>query len=136
VCNNAGGWFASDAWETISLSKFKTEEQVLREKMQAEEIEKQRQDALAKELEYQKRLLIEKKQFDSQMIAKYGARIGKLISNNQVVIGLSKEVCKLSWGEPADVNTTMTKNIVFEQWVYSMNSYLYFENGILVAIQD
>ena len=70
------------------------------------------------------------------MIKKYGIKIANFILSNKVVIGMNKEICKLSWGEPYDVNTTITKNRVFEQWVYSMGTYLYFENDILVAIQD
>jgi len=136
VNNGDGGLFASDAWEAISLSKFKTEEQVLREKMEVEEIEKQRKESILKEQEEQKRLILEKNQFESEMIKKYGSRIGKLIADSKVIIGMSKEICKLSWGEPYDVNRTITKNIKFEQWVYSMGNYLYFENNILVAIQD
>ena len=136
VNNKSGGLFAADAWETISLLNFKTEEQVLLEKMQADEIEKRRKEAILIEQEEQKRLLLEKRQFESEIIKKYGARIGKLILDNKVVIGMSKEICKLSWGEPSDINRTITKNKVFEQWVYSMGTYLYFENDILVAIQD
>jgi len=136
IHNGDGGFFESNAWEVISLSKFKTEEQVLKEKMQAEEIEKQREETRLKEQEEQKRLILEKNQFESDMIKKYGSRIGKLIADSKVIIGMSKEICKLSWGEPYDVNRTITKNIEFEQWVYSMGTYLYFEKNILVAIQD
>jgi len=61
----------------------------------------------------------------------------KLILENKVRIGWSEKICKLSWGERDDVNTTTTTgSTVYEQWVYSMGNYLYFENGILVAIQD
>lgn len=136
VNNGSGGLFAADAWETISLLNFKTEEQVLLEKMQADEIETRRKEATLIALEEQKRLLLEKRQFESEMIKKYGAIVGKLILNNKVVIGMSKEICKFSWGDPYDINRTITKNKNFEQWVYSMGTYLYFENDILVAIQD
>lgn len=134
--NISGGLFASDAWETISLTNFKTEEQVLFEKMLAEEIEKQRKEAILKAEEVSKREALEKKKFELEMINKYGARIGKLISENKVVIGMSKNICTLSWGDPYDIIRTITKGRVFEQWVYSMGTYLYFENDVLVAIQD
>lgn len=136
VENENGGLFVSDGWETISILNFKTQEQVLLEKMQAEEIERRRKEAVLIAQEEQKKLLLEKRQIESEMISKYGARIGKLISDNKVIIGMSKEICKLSWGEPYDINRTITKGKVFEQWVYSMGTYLYFENDILVAIQD
>ena len=104
--------------------------------MQAEEIEKRRKEAIIIEQEEQQRLLIEKRKHEAEMISKYGVRIGKIISDNKVIIGMNKEICRLSWGEPYDINRTITKNKVFEQWVYSMGTYLYFENDILVAIQD
>lgn len=49
----------------------------------------------------------------------------------------SKEVVNLTkWGRPYDVNRTTTGQGVREQWVYSNRRFLYFENGILTAIQD
>ena len=126
----------SEAWQTISLLNFKTEEDILLEKMQAVEIEKGRKEALLREEEERKRILLEKAQFESEMIKKYGIKIAKLILGNKVIIGMNKEICKLSWGEPYDINRTITKSRIFEQWVYSMGTYLYFENDILVAIQD
>jgi hypothetical protein len=41
-----------------------------------------------------------------------------------------------TWGKPDDVNRTTTKNGVSEQWVYPGDRYLYFEDGILTAIQE
>lgn len=38
-------------------------------------------------------------------------------------------------GNPDDINRTIYSWAVKEQWVYE-NYYLYFENGILTAIQD
>ena len=39
-----------------------------------------------------------------------------------------------NWGAPNKVNTTITANTRFEQWVYD-DEYLYFKNGKLVSIQ-
>jgi hypothetical protein len=47
---------------------------------------------------------------------------------------MTKEMCKLSWGEPEKINETITAGQKSEQWVYSDN-YLYFDNGKLRAIQ-
>jgi hypothetical protein len=53
-----------------------------------------------------------------------------------VRIGMSKkQVLNSSWGEPSDINRTITKAGTREQWVYD-GSYLYFDNGVLTAIQD
>lgn len=56
---------------------------------------------------------------------------------HQVEIGMTKEeVLTEGWGRPEDVNRTTTANGTSEQWVYSGYRYLYFEDGILVTIQD
>ena len=47
---------------------------------------------------------------------------------------MSKEMCELSWGKPKSINETITSGKKSEQWVYSDN-YLYFDNGIVTAIQ-
>ncbi|MDD3033098.1 MAG: hypothetical protein PHT25_00755 [Bacteroidales bacterium] len=65
---------------------------------------------------------------------KFGLEKWILILKGKVQIGMTKEMCKLSWGEPDDINTTITLGKKWEQWVYSDN-YLYFENGVLTAMQ-
>ncbi len=58
-------------------------------------------------------------------------------SKRGVSIGmLSSEVLCSSWGRPQAVNNTITKDGTHEQWVYGRGGYLYFENGILTAIQN
>lgn len=66
---------------------------------------------------------------------KYGKDNAELILNRKVKIGMTEEMCLLSWGTPNTVNSTITNNIKYEQWVYSDSSYLYFENGILTTMQ-
>ena len=58
------------------------------------------------------------------------------ICRSKVRIGMSKQECKLSWGEPVDINISLGKWGKHEQWVYGSNSYLYFDNGILSSIQN
>ena len=58
-----------------------------------------------------------------------------LIMDSKVRIGMDDKSCRLSWGEPKKINKTTGSFGVHEQWVYE-NSYLYFENGKLTAIQD
>ena len=72
---------------------------------------------------------------EKEMISKYGKVNGKLIANYEVKIGFTKQMCIDAWGEPKHINTTTTKFGQSEQWVYS-DSYLYFDNGKLTAIQD
>lgn len=58
-----------------------------------------------------------------------------LIKEGKVRIGMNQNACRLSWGEPRKINRTTGSYGVHEQWVY-YNSYLYFENGKLTAIQN
>lgn len=52
-------------------------------------------------------------------------------------IGMSKaDNLECGWGQPRDVNRTITARSTREQWVYGAGEYLYFENGRLTAIQD
>jgi hypothetical protein len=63
-----------------------------------------------------------------------------------VRIGMSaNQVLASDWGNPSDRHSTTTANHRREQWVYRMGpechptggqSFLYFEDGILTAIQD
>ena len=41
-----------------------------------------------------------------------------------------------SYGEAYDINRTVTRNSIHEQWLYGIGRYLYFEGNILTAIQD
>lgn len=70
------------------------------------------------------------------LIQKFGYSNWKLIMQGKVKIGMTKQMCRQSWGEPDDINKTITKNYVREQWVYGNSSYLYFLNGILESIQN
>lgn len=63
----------------------------------------------------------------SRVMALPGARLG--MTSKQVVE-------RTNWGRPSEVNRTTTRNGVREQWVYSSRRLLYFDNGILTAIQD
>ena len=52
-------------------------------------------------------------------------------------IGMSQaEVRKSLWGGPKKINKTTTAYGTREQWVYSGNRYIYFENGIVTSIQE
>jgi hypothetical protein len=54
-----------------------------------------------------------------------------------VSIGMSTdEVVSSSWGKPESINRTINSYGTQEQWVYGSRSYLYFENGKLVSIQN
>lgn len=65
---------------------------------------------------------------------KFGNDDWQRILDGKVKIGMTKEMCELSWGKPKSINETITSGKKSEQWVYSDN-YLYFDNGILTAMQ-
>lgn len=65
---------------------------------------------------------------------KFGTSIWNLILKGEVKIGMTKEMCRLSWGKPNDINKTVSSGYNSEQWVYSDN-YLYFDGNILKTIQ-
>ena len=66
---------------------------------------------------------------------KFGAETWKHILEENVKIGMTKEMCEVSWGKPEKINETITAEKKSEQWVYPDNHFLYFNNYILTAIQ-
>ena len=70
-----------------------------------------------------------------KLIDKYGEDIGYRIHSGEIWIGMTSAQCSESIGSPQCINRTTTMRGSREQWVYH-SRYLYFENGILVTIQD
>ena len=89
------------------------------------------------ELEKEKQRIESKKSVARTYLAaqNWPQNIKEAVENKQVILGMTKEQVKLSWGDPNDVNRTISKNYEREQWVYG-RKYLYFINGILDTIQD
>jgi len=57
-----------------------------------------------------------------------------VILERKVRIGMTTDMCRLSWDDPKSINETILSGKKTEQWVYEDN-YLYFDNNILTAIQ-
>ncbi|MEB2280088.1 hypothetical protein LAV73_08770 [Lysinibacillus xylanilyticus] len=57
---------------------------------------------------------------------------------NKVYIGMTSErLLETNWGKPDDINRTITAYGTKEQWIYRDSGvYFYFEDGILVTIQE
>jgi hypothetical protein len=70
------------------------------------------------------------------LVKKYGQSNVNLALQGSVKIGWNKELCREAWGEPNSINRTTTTYGVHEQWVYSTSRYLYFDDGVLTAIQE
>lgn len=70
-----------------------------------------------------------------QMEQAEAAAEARQLRRQGVTIGMTADdVLKSSWGRPQSVNKTTTSRGTREQWVYR-GGYLYFENGVLTAIQ-
>lgn len=72
---------------------------------------------------------------NNPLSSKRPARIINAIKHEEVVLGMTIDEAKLSWGAPNDINRTVGAWGVHEQWVYG-RTYLYFKNGILTSFQD
>lgn len=123
--------------ELISIKEYYT----IKEKKEAEEYykrlqEKNRQERLVimeNESKIRAEKLVIKKQ---QMIKKYGMVNAEKIMTGKIWIGMTSEMAIDSWGEPEDINRTVTNYGTSEQWIYSSKNYLYFNNGKLTGWQD
>jgi hypothetical protein len=101
----------------------------------------QKRDSIAKQLvEYTKKVAEEDRKKEEQrkayLIKKYGSATGENIFAGKVWIGMIDSLAKESWGDPEDINRTVGSWGVREQWVYSNENYLYFENGVLTSWQN
>lgn len=91
-------------------------------------MKKEEQDALYKEKEKrQQEFNMARKK---NLILQYGQRYGTLISEGNVVLGMSKQMCAESWGDPGSI----IQNLTGEIWVYSYLNSLYFVQNKLVQI--
>lgn len=57
----------------------------------------------------------------------------------QVQLGLSERAVRLIWGSPDEINRTVVATGERKQYVYNLRSkmmFIYFEDGIVTAIQD
>ncbi len=126
------GWVSGKESINSIMDPTEFKRQAQYEIQKAKESEKLRLLELAKEEE-------EKKKADanrlSELTKKYGIHNAQLIMQSKVQIGMSKEMCIESWGEPTKINRTITSGSIHEQWVY-YKSYLYFDDGILSGIQN
>lgn len=57
------------------------------------------------------------------------------VSQGKINIGMTKEMVRVAWGNPEDINTTTTSYGTSAQWCYS-NSYVYFDEDIVTTIQN
>jgi hypothetical protein len=104
----------------------------LKEQEIAEQKKQEEKERFAREADRKRKA----EEFRQDCISKYGSKYGDYIADGKVVIGMTKEMCRLAWGSPMNINTTTTKYGTNEQWVYSLKHYLYFDDSKLTAIQN
>jgi hypothetical protein len=76
-------------------------------------------------------------QIDAAEDAAERRRIAAVKRREGVRLGMTQEdVLASSWGRPEHINRTISARGTREQWVYGGRNYLYFEDGILVTIQN
>lgn len=70
---------------------------------------------------------------------KYEINLGakKYAKKLRPTLGMTaEEVRNSTWGNPEDINKTTTTYGISEQWVYSIDRYIYFDDGVVTAIQE
>jgi hypothetical protein len=58
------------------------------------------------------------------------------LENGKLFVGMSQEQARISWGNPIEINRTISGNRAVEQWVYGGKRYVYFDDDKLTSIQD
>ena len=84
-----------------------------------------------------RRVVLEESKATAQALKQQDAKDKAEARKKGVKVGMNREqVLASMWGKPQRVNTTTSAYGEREQWVYGLNAYLYFENGILTTIQN
>ena len=93
-------------------------------------------------IEREKKIIYEKVQNErnkleklKQLKIKYGDHFGSLISNEQLEIGMSKEMCNESIGNPYETKTVIRENLKYEICYYYGGFKLFFLNDELKQIE-
>jgi hypothetical protein len=69
-------------------------------------------------------------------VKKYGPINGEKVAKGLIWIGMTEAMLLDSWGQPEDINTTVTKYSTRKQYVYGSGRYVYVENGKVDAWQN
>lgn len=59
-----------------------------------------------------------------------------IVLPESIKLGMTDKKVLSIWGKPIDINRTINRYGVKEQWVYPNYVYLYFTDGVLTTIQD
>ncbi|WP_026948091.1 hypothetical protein [Algoriphagus marincola] len=67
---------------------------------------------------------------------KYGKEVGEKVAKKLIWIGMTEEMLLDSWGEPEDINKTVTRYSISKQYVYGLGQYVYVVDGKVEAWQN
>ena len=81
----------------------------------------------------QRALLAQRKQ---DLCNRYGKEFGELIAAHKVALGMTPEMCREAWGIPSKISTTVDATGTYTLWRYNLNTYVYFQDGRVVRIQN
>lgn len=113
---------------------FTTDPAVLRAKL--EEVRKASQAETREEVEDSLEEARARNAAREKAIARQPAELRNVIRNHKIKLGMTPEQVTLAWGRPQDINRTTTLGGTREQWVYGMKTYVYFQGGVVTAIQN
>lgn len=126
--------------ETVAINEIKywiLEKDIL-EKEKQKKISQQnlklKQEKEFKDIELKEKIAFEKRK--KECIEKFGNINGELIALGKVKIGMSKEMCKKSWGIPIWSNKTTNENGTIERWYYGFDYSLFFVGNELKQIEQ
>lgn len=126
VCINSVCGYVNEIW----IKKNKKVSDLIHIRLEEEE-------ELAK-IKEENKIKKENKQYadiEAKNIKKYGKTLYAKLKKGMFWIGMTDDMAIISLGNPKDINRTVGKWGVHEQWVYN-GDYYYFENGILTSYQD
>jgi hypothetical protein len=118
---------ATSCSDYFAQEKLKNEQKVTAEKERLERIENAKK---IDEENLKKSFTIQKTQIKPSVPNCTGTK-------GKVRIGMTKsEVLHCGWGKPERVSRTITATSTREQWIYSSGNYLYFDDDLLVTVQN
>jgi hypothetical protein len=97
---------------------------------------KEKEKALAaREIQRKQDLAVQKERIEKYK-KKYGQVNGEKIGKRVIWIGMTEGMLLDSWGQPEDINSTVTRYGSRKQYVYGSGQYVYIENGKVDAWQN
>lgn len=59
-----------------------------------------------------------------------------LVNQHRIALGMSEIALRCSWGDPVEINSTVTASIQHKQYVFGHRTFVYVDNGHVSGEQD